>query len=245
MLRYAAEILKKYRLRVYQTVIYFGNAGLKMKSGLSYYFDTSTKLDFGYRLVDLGNFTREQINKHHNQHLRAFLPVVERSRRIIDGINFLEACVDDIISSDLPLEDKRWVILHAELLAGLAFSEQVIKKTFEGVEVMLNLRESAGYRRLFQEAEEIGEKKGEKKGEKRGERRGEVKGAKMAIQQFLAARFGEQSLDIQGKIQELTDLSLLNKEIPSIFSANTLEEARTIIERISPGSPKGNKAPKG
>ena len=233
MLRYAAEILKKYRLRVHQTVIYFGNAELSMVSGLSYHFDENTRLDFSYRLVDLGQFTRAEINSHPNHHLRAFLPVVERIRRKAEGARFLETCVDDIMVADLPLEEKSLVILHAELLAGLAFTGEIIKKAFERVEVMLNLRESAGYRRLFREAEEMGEK--------RGEKRGETKGKMQAAKDFLARRFGEESIRLQAKVTKLTDLDVLSGVLAELFSANTIEEARVIIEEgLKQSSPKKN-----
>ena len=233
MLRYAAEILKKYRLRVHQTVIYFGNADLNMVSGLSYHFDENGKLDYRYRLVDLGQFTREEINNHPNHHLRAFLPVVERNRRKAEGAKFLATCVDDIMAADLPLEEKSLVILHAELLAGLAFAGDIIKKTFERVEVMLNLRESSGYRRLFREAEEMGEK--------RGEKRGETKGKIQAAKEFLVRRFGEDSADLQTKVTKLTDLAILSRVLTELFSVNTVEEARVIIEAgLKQSPPKRN-----
>jgi len=207
---------------VHQTVIYFGNAELNMVSGLFYSFDEHGRLDFRYRLVDLGQFTREEINSHPNHHLRAFLPVVERKRRKSEGAKFLKTCVDDIMASDLPLEDKSLVLLHAELLAGLAFTGQIIKKALERVEEMLNLQESAGYRRLFRKAEEIGEKKGEAKGK--------LQAKQDASKEFLARRFGEESMDLQAKVARLTDVDVLSEVLAELFSVDTLQEARAIIE---------------
>ncbi len=132
------------------------------------------------------------------------------------------------MASGLSLEDKSLVMLHAELLSGLVFTDEVIAYVFEMVEKMLNLQESAGYRRIY----------------RMGEEKGEVKGAKKTVRQFLATRFGEQSSDMQDKIQQLTDLALLSEVLPRIFSANTLEDARSIINEILPESPGAKKVAK-
>lgn len=225
MLRYAAEILRKYRMRINQTVVYFGDDELGMVDGLCYHIDDDNRLDFRYRIVDLGHKTSEEINSQPNQHLRAFLPLVDRKRRKMEKEKFLEACVQDIMATDLPLEDKKVLLIRAELFSGLVFTKDIIDLVFKGVEIMLNLQESAGYRRIY----EKGEIKGKREGKREGRREGRREGKGEAAQEFLARRFGEQSADIQKKVKEITDLDILDSLLPELFSADTLEEARRIV----------------
>ncbi|HUW63945.1 MAG TPA: hypothetical protein VMW83_04505 [Spirochaetia bacterium] len=209
-----------------------------MTNGCRYYIDDDNRLDFRYRIVDVGMISSNEIREHPNQQLRAFLPLVDRKRRKREKVKFLQACVQDIMAANLPLEEKKMVLLRAEIFSGLVFEGDIIETIFKGVEDMLNLEESAGYRRIYEkgkikgelEGEKKGEEKGEKKGEKRGEKKGEVKGKQEAAQKFLARRFGEQSVDIQEKVKGLTDLEVLNNVLPELFSVNTLEEARSVIQ---------------
>lgn len=60
----------------------------------------------------------------------------------------------------MDLENKRKALLRAEIFAGLFFEEQIIETVFREVENMLNLEESAGYRRIFEKGMEKGMEKG-------------------------------------------------------------------------------------
>lgn len=61
MLRYATELHSKYKLPVYQLLIYFGDRELNTDDGLAYRFNSQNYLEYRFRAVDLGEITHEEI----------------------------------------------------------------------------------------------------------------------------------------------------------------------------------------
>jgi len=59
--------------------------------------------------------------------------------------------------------------------------------------------------------------------------KGKRKGKQEDVREFLALRFGEQSVGIQEMVKELTDLDTLSNVVRELFPVNTLEGARNVI----------------
>ncbi|MCS5697061.1 DUF4351 domain-containing protein, partial [Desulfofundulus thermocisternus] len=66
--------------------------------------------------------------------------------------------------------------------------------------------------------------------EARGEARGKVEAKQDAICKYLRRRFGDASAGLQQEVREMTSLEVLDGIMEELFAANTLEEARAIIE---------------
>jgi predicted transposase/invertase (TIGR01784 family) len=90
-----------------------------------------------------------------------------------------------------------------------------------------------------------GRAEGEAKGEARGRAEGEAKGRAMgkaegkagmaqeAICKYLDARFGENSLDLQKQVEKISELAVLDAIIDKIFTADSLQEAYSIINSMT------------
>lgn len=63
-----------------------------------------------------------------------------------------------------------------------------------------------------------------------GKAEGKVEMAREAICQYLEARFGKASRDLQKKVTEYNNLEVLTKIMNKVYTASLLEDARTIIE---------------
>ena len=73
-------------------------------------------------------------------------------------------------------------------------------------------------------------KSAENKGEARGEAKGEAKGMAKTICQFLEARFGAESQELQETIRMITDLDILSRITNQIFIVAHLDEATALIQ---------------
>ncbi len=71
---------------------------------------------------------------------------------------------------------------------------------------------------------------GEARGEAKGMVKGEVKMAQEAICKYLEVKFGEESLDLQEKVNKISKLEALNVIINKIFTANSLQDIYTIVD---------------
>lgn len=70
---------------------------------------------------------------------------------------------------------------------------------------------------------------GREKGRKEGRVEGKVEAKQEVICKYLTRRFGDKSAVLQKKIQQVSDLEALDYVLEELFTANTLEEARAII----------------
>lgn len=59
---------------------------------------------------------------------------------------------------------------------------------------------------------------------------GEAKGRQEAICKYLDARFGEASRDLQEWVRQIDSLEILDKIINKVYTAGSLEEAKTVID---------------
>ncbi len=62
------------------------------------------------------------------------------------------------------------------------------------------------------------------------EEKGRVETKREDICKFLARRFGIDSAETQEKVQQLTNLEILDNVLTELFVANSLEEAQNIIK---------------
>jgi hypothetical protein len=70
-------------------------------------------------------------------------------------------------------------------------------------------------------------------GKLEGKAEGKVEMAREAICQYLDARFGRASRGLQKQVSQYNNLQVLNKIINQIYTAASMEDARTIIERVA------------
>jgi predicted transposase/invertase (TIGR01784 family) len=219
MLRYATELQQKYRLPVYQILIYFGEREMAMADGLEYSFGPQNHLDYRYMTVDLGSISREEIKKTNNYTLYALLPLADRTRRKQHPEAFLRECVLDILQASVTTEEKRKTLLRAEIFAGLYFEEKIIEQIFREVETMLNIEESAGYQRIF--------KKGVEKGIQQGMEKGMEKGRQDTLREnvlkLLHKKFKKIPRPYVDKIKTLDEYAL-GLILDNIFEINTLSD---------------------
>jgi len=83
---------------------------------------------------------------------------------------------------------------------------------------------------MQQQAEMRGLIKGRAEGEAIGKTRGKVEATQDAICKYLKRRFGPASDELQRVVRGVTSLEALDGVMEELFAANTLEEARAIIE---------------
>ncbi|MDA8334323.1 MAG: hypothetical protein M0Z41_04895 [Peptococcaceae bacterium] len=91
---------------------------------------------------------------------------------------------------------------------------------------MLNLEESAGYRRIY----------------RTGERTWEINTRKKDILTFLESRFGDNSLGIRKQVELMDQPEMLENVLARLFAVNTLEDARRIVQDSANKSGVENKA---
>ncbi|AEG16885.1 hypothetical protein Desku_3404 [Desulfofundulus kuznetsovii DSM 6115] len=215
MLRYATDLKQKYNLPVYQVLIYFGDREINMADGLSFHFNAQNYLDYRFRAVDLGGITVEEIKKTGNYTLYALLPLTDRKKRKQKGESFLKECAEEIARTPLSFEEKQKALLRAEIFAGLLYEEQVIEMIFREVENMLDLEQSAGYRRIFNKGIEKGIEKGMEKGRRETLREN--------VLRLLYRKFKKLPAPYVEKIRTLDEYAL-GMILDNIFEINSLSE---------------------
>gem|GEM_PF-867369 len=233
MLRYALEIHKAYRLPVYQLAIYFGQREAKMDHHLHYHLGNNNRLDYRYRIIDLGKITYEELSQSPYQQLLSLLPLADRKRRQEKGEEFLRQCTIDILNSNLDQETKKSVLLRAEIFAGLIYSRQVIDLIFREVEQMLNIEESAGYKRIYEKGLLKGQEEGRLKGQEEGRLKGQEEGrqeslADVAIR-LLQKKFRKLPREYVVRLKE-QDANVLQQVIGNIFDINDPAELEDYLQ---------------
>lgn len=81
--------------------------------------------------------------------------------------------------------------------------------------------------------------KGRAEGRAEGRVEGRVEKAREIICKYLSRKFGDRSAGLQQKVGRMTDLETLDCILEQLFAANSLEEARAIINN----GVKGDKLP--
>ena len=219
MLRYAAEIYAKYKLPVFQEVIYIGASALNMPSSIFFNVLESSKLDFTFGILDLGEIPMQALIETGATPLYPLLPLTERERRKEDPESFLRNCVLQILNSPLSVPQKRDLVFKQELFSGLAFKTEVINIAYEEAEHMLDLTQSAGYKRIVRKGEVKGFLKGEVEGFRKGEKEGFKKGHKAGGVVYLQKAL----MDVLVKVSDPPDSKVLTK-ITQLYDPEVLHQ---------------------
>lgn len=85
--------------------------------------------------------------------------------------------------------------------------------------------------RIFREVYEEAEADGFEKGEAKGEEKGIAKGKQEAIQQYLESRFGKESANLKGQLEQISEIDILNSLIAKVYRTETIEEAERLINQ--------------
>ncbi|NHM26898.1 DUF4351 domain-containing protein [Desulfofundulus sp. TPOSR] len=184
---------------------------MTMADGLEYSFGPQNHLDYRYRAVDLGSIALEEIKNSGNTCLYALLPLTDRKKRKQKKEEFLRECVETIVHAPLNIEEKRQSLLRAEIFAGLVFDKPVIEQIFREVEKMLNIEESAGYRRIFE------------KGMEKGMEKGRQETLRESVLKLLHKKFKKIPRPYVDKIKSLDEYAL-GLILDNIFEINTLSD---------------------
>ncbi|WP_026486256.1 DUF4351 domain-containing protein [Caldanaerobius polysaccharolyticus] len=155
MLRYALEIMEKHKLKPYQMVLYIGKDKAKMDNEINYMIGDN-KLDYRYRIIDIGEIRFSDIAETNYFDLYSVLPIVDRRKRAEAGEKYLKMCVDLIKDAPVDVDRKRSIAFRAELLSSIVYNREIIKKVFEEVEKMLNLEELSAYKMIMEKGVEKG-----------------------------------------------------------------------------------------
>ncbi|MQL53939.1 DUF4351 domain-containing protein, partial [Desulfofundulus thermobenzoicus] len=115
--------------------------------------------------------------------------------------------------------EKQKALLRAEIFAGLLYEEQVIEMIFREVENMLDLEQSAGYRRIFNKGLEKGIEKGIEKGMEKGRR----ETLRENVLKLLYRKFKKLPAPYAEKIKTLDEYAL-GMILDNIFEINSLSE---------------------
>lgn len=166
MLRYTVEIMEKHKLSPYQIIIYIGKGKVQMDNGLSYTLGNN-KLDYRYKILDVGDLTFSNIAETGYFDLYPLLPLADRKERMKAEEQYLKRCVNLIKEAPVSVNKKKDISFKAELLSGIVYSQKVIKKIFEEVEKMLRLEESSTYKMIIEKGLKEGMEKGIKEGLKK------------------------------------------------------------------------------
>jgi len=62
-----------------------------------------------------------------------------------------------------------------------------------------------------------------------GRMEGRIEKSQEIICKYLSRKFGQQSADLQEKVQKIGDLQILDRILDELFTAGTIEEARAVI----------------
>jgi predicted transposase/invertase (TIGR01784 family) len=219
MLRYSIEIMEKYELPPYQIVIYMGKKEPRMQQKLTYEYEDTNRLDYRYKLIDLGEIKFEEIINTGYYDLYSLLPLVDRNRRQKQGEKYIKECADSILKMPMNINRKKDIAFYAGIFSGLMFNEQEVKKAFEEVVRMLNLEESSFYRLILEE----GKKKGLTEGIKEGIKEGLKEGKADTAIRLLKKKFGTLSKEAEEKILK-ANKETLDKILDDIFTIEKLED---------------------
>ncbi|SHF72608.1 protein of unknown function [Caldanaerobius fijiensis DSM 17918] len=128
----------------------------------------NNKLDYRYKILDVGDLTFSNIAETGYFDLYPLLPLADRKERTKAGEKYLKMCVDLIKGVPVSTNKKKDILFKAELLSGIVYSQEVIKKIFEEAEKMLRLEESSIYKMIIEKGLKEGMEKGIKEGIKEG-----------------------------------------------------------------------------
>ena len=67
-------------------------------------------------------------------------------------------------------------------------------------------------------------------GKEEGRAEGRAEGRTEVISKYLDRRYGQKATDLHQKIYKISDLETLDYLLEELFAANTLEEARVVID---------------
>jgi predicted transposase/invertase (TIGR01784 family) len=219
MLRYSIEIIEKYELFPYQIAIYIGKIEPKMQQKIKYEYEDTNKLEYSYKLIDLGEIKFEEITNTGYYDLYSLLPLIDRKKRQEKGEEYIKECAEAILKTPIDTDRKKDIAFYAEIFSGLMFGEQEVKKAFEEVVRMLNLEESSIYKSILEE----GKKKGRKEGIKEGIKRGLKEGKADTAIRLLKKKFGKLTKEAEEKIIK-ADNEVLDKILDNIFTIEKIED---------------------
>ena len=152
-----------------------------------------------------------------------FLPLMKsstgKSQRAIDAVEAAKKIRDErqrefLIGSLIGITDK-------------FIDEEYVTKLMEVLRMTRVMREA------FNE--------GVAEGEIKGEIIGMLKKSRQVILDYLDAKYGFESIELQEKVKDLASLDLLDKVLKRMFNADSLDKASSIIEEAIKAQEKINK----
>ncbi|MBZ4666109.1 DUF4351 domain-containing protein [Mahella sp.] len=141
-----------------------GKDAFNMADGIAYNFGDNNRLEYNYRLIDLGKIKFDEITRTPYYDLYALLPLMDRERRRQKGEEYLIECTKAIAAIPIELDRKKEIAFKAEIFSGIVFGKEIIEKIFEEVSRMLNLQESETYKMILDKGIKEGIKEGMEKG---------------------------------------------------------------------------------
>ncbi|MDI3481107.1 MAG: hypothetical protein PWQ97_762 [Tepidanaerobacteraceae bacterium] len=223
MLRYCLEIIEKHQLFPYQIIIYMGKKEPQIKQELTYEHGETNRLDYRYKLIDLGKIKTEEIISTKNYELYSILPLVDRNKRQEQGERYIKECADKILKAPIDTNKKKDIAFYAGIFSGLMFDQQEVKRAFEEVLRMLKLEESSFYKLILEEGKKKGLTEGMKKGLTEGMEKGLKEGKADTAIRLLRKKLGALPKEKEERIRK-APRETLDKILDDIFAIESLED---------------------
>lgn len=225
MLSYYVRIYEKYKLPVYQVVVYLNpdDRGRNVVDSFETSMNGKRIIRFNYEVLKVWEIDLNMIVDNDLYGLFPIIPLIEQD--LSDDRAYLKKCFDLVDNIDIDDDTlKADMSICTGVLAGLKYPKDLIKSLMK-VDIM---RESVIYQDILNEGIEMGMEKGLETGMERGletgMERGLEQGMEKSVISVLSVRFGDVPLDIADMIYHTTNESRLDELLRLAATTDSFSE---------------------
>ena len=214
MLRYANEILHRYKWSFHQCVLYFGKDPVNMTNQLNNDSEPDSHLTYSYQLLKVGELKPESWLNLKDIHLLPFLPLMKMEGKPESYLNW---CLEVIVKQvkGLDKNSRNDLLFKTKVLCGLRYERLVIKESFAEVEKMLSLKDNPVIQEILEEGVEIGLKQGVEQG---------VDRLRKKVIEVLTRKFHTIPMGLIDDLKKLTDFDQIDLAFTNALECQSLEE---------------------
>jgi predicted transposase YdaD len=167
------------------------------------------KMEFGFEVIRLWEIPAEELLRSSLATAPlAVLGKLPETLGLTDGLAAVVRQLAERLEREAAGKQADRLLTAAYILTGLRLkTPDEVRRLFQGVTIAM--RESVTYQAILDEGRKEGEKRGEKRGEKKGWRRGRIEELHRIILRQGRVRFGEADETVQGQIEAIRDIEML------------------------------------